>query len=56
MKGGFPVMRHDSTNVHVGVGNDRRPVNAKNIKKRRTQHQAVLAFLKEREALDKASK
>ncbi|SEM61624.1 hypothetical protein SAMN05216431_10580 [Ligilactobacillus sp. WC1T17] len=45
-----------SQNVHVGAANDRRPVNQKNIKKRRAQHQAVLAFLKERDDADKASK
>lgn len=35
-----------SQNTHVGVANDRRPVNSKNIKKRRAQHQAVLNFLR----------
>lgn len=45
-----------SQNTHVGVANDRRPVNQKNIKKRRAQHQAVLAFLKSREELEKTAK
>lgn len=45
-----------SQNTHVGVANDRRPVNSKNIKKRRAQHQAVLNFLKERDEADKESK
>ncbi|WP_275980030.1 hypothetical protein [Ligilactobacillus ubinensis] len=42
-----------SKNTHVGVANDRRPVNSKNIKKRRGQHQAVLNFLKDREETEK---
>ncbi|MCI1633579.1 MAG: hypothetical protein ABF483_06815 [Liquorilactobacillus nagelii] len=41
-----------SQNTHVGVANDRRPVNQKNIKKRRAQHQAVLEFLKSRAELE----
>ena len=45
-----------SQNTHVGVANDRRPVNSKNIKKRRKQHEAVLSFLKERDEADKANK
>ena len=45
-----------SQNTHVGVANDRRPVNSKNIKKRRAQHQAVLNFLRERDEADKESK
>lgn len=45
-----------SQNVHIGVANDRRPVNHKNIKKRRQQHEAVLEFLKERDEADKANK
>ena len=45
-----------SQNTHVGVANDRRPVNSQNIKKRRAQHQAVLNFLKERDEADKESK
>ncbi|MGX5378255.1 hypothetical protein ACWCL1_08440 [Ligilactobacillus sp. LYQ135] len=45
-----------SQNVHIGVANDRRPVNHKNIKKRRKQHEAVLNFLKERDEADKSSK
>lgn len=45
-----------SQNTHVGVGNDRRPVNSKNIKKRREQHKAVIDFLKERDEADKESK
>ena len=49
-------VKNMSQNVHVGVANDRRPVNQKNIKKRRAQHQAVLSFLKEREEADKAAK
>ncbi len=44
-----------SQNTHVGVGNDR-PVNNKNVKKRRAEHQAVLSFLKEREEAEKAAK
>ena len=55
LKGGF-IMRHDSTNVHIGAANDRRPVNAKNVKKRRAQHQAVIKFLQKRAELDKAGK
>ena len=39
---------------HVGTANDRRPVNHKNIKKRRQQHEAILDFLKERDEADKA--
>lgn len=49
-------VKNMSQNVHVGVANDRRPVNQKNIKKRRAQHQAVLSFLKERDEADKAAK
>lgn len=45
-----------SQNTHVGVANDRRPVNQKNIKKRRAQHQNVLEFLKSRAELEKAAK
>lgn len=45
-----------SQNTHIGAANDRRPVNHKNIKKRRKQHEAVLSFLKERDEADKASK
>ena len=30
-----------SQNTHIGAANDRRPVNHKNIKKRRKQHEAV---------------
>lgn len=52
MKGGTTM----SQNTHVGVGNDRRPVNNKNVKKRRAEHQAVLSFLKEREKAEKAAK
>ncbi|KRN08695.1 hypothetical protein FD00_GL001959 [Liquorilactobacillus mali KCTC 3596 = DSM 20444] len=52
MKGGEPM----SQNTHVGVPNDRRPVNQKNIKKRRAQHQNVLSFLKSREELEKSGK
>ncbi|KRM89921.1 hypothetical protein FC80_GL001743 [Liquorilactobacillus cacaonum DSM 21116] len=52
MKGGKKM----SQNTHVGVANDRRPVNQKNIKKRREQHQAVLSFLKGREELEKTAK
>ena len=47
---------HMSQNTHIGAANDRRPVNHKNIKKRRKQHEAVLNFLKERDEADKASK
>lgn len=43
-----------SQNTHVGVGNDRRPVNSSNVKKRRAQHKAVLDFLKERDAADQS--
>ncbi|WP_169439089.1 hypothetical protein [Ligilactobacillus ceti] len=43
-----------SYNAHVGVGQDRRPVNHTNTKKRRAQHESVLTFLKEREEADKA--
>lgn len=42
-----------SHNTHVGVGQDRRPVNHTNTKKRRSQHEAVLAFLSERDEADK---
>lgn len=52
MKGGTTM----SQNTYVGVGNDRRPVNNKNVKKRRAEHQAVLSFLKEREEAEKAAK
>ena len=45
-----------SQNTHVGVGNDRRPVNQKNVKKRRAEHQAGVSFLKEREEAAKAAK
>ena len=45
-----------SQNTHVGVASDRRPVNSKNVKKRRAQHEAVLNFLKEREEAEKAAK
>lgn len=45
-----------SQNTHIGASNDRRPVNHKNVKKRRAQHQAVLNFLKERDEADQASK
>lgn len=45
-----------SQNTNIGVANDRRPVNTKNIKKRRAQHQKVLNFLKERDEADKAAK
>ena len=45
-----------SQNTHIGAANDRRPVNHKNIKKRRKQHEAVLSFLKERDEADKANK
>lgn len=45
-----------SQNTNIGVANDRRPVNSKNIKKRRAQHQKVLNFLKERENLDNSAK
>ena len=45
-----------SQNTHVGVANDRRPINSKNIKKRRAQHLAVLNFLKEREEAEKEAK
>lgn len=45
-----------SQNTHIGAANDRRPVNHKNIKERRKQHEAVLNFLKERDEADKANK
>ncbi|WP_164476340.1 hypothetical protein [Ligilactobacillus hayakitensis] len=45
-----------SQNTHIGVANDRRPVNSKNVKKRRAQHQSVVSFLKSREEADKESK
>ncbi|WP_169790162.1 hypothetical protein [Holzapfeliella floricola] len=36
------------TNVHVGVGNDRRPVNSTNLKKRLQDNLDVINFLKSR--------
>lgn len=51
--GEVKLMAH---NNHIGAANDRRPVNSKNVKKRRKEHLAVLDFLKEREEADKAAK
>ena len=45
-----------SQNTHIGAANDRRPVNHKNINKRRKQVESVLSFLMERVEADKSNK